>query len=47
ATTASSRKQELLEEIASLKEKLSKSEHGIIRYRRKTETEGVQIGGEY
>src|SRR3954453_5142779 len=29
ATTASSREQELLEEIASLKEKLSKSEHGM------------------
>ena len=29
ATTASSREQELLEEIASLNEKLSKSEHGM------------------
>ena len=29
ATTTSSREQELLEEIASLKEKLSKSEHGM------------------
>src|ERR1043165_9955441 len=29
ATTASSREQELLEEIASLKEKLSKSEYGM------------------